>query len=42
MANAVLCGALNHGAFDWEDNPGSEFNGRSISTERPEKLLSSI
>ncbi len=29
VSHAVLCGSLNHGAFDWEDNPGSEFNGRS-------------
>jgi len=29
VSHAVLCGALNHGAFDWEDNPGNEFNGRS-------------
>ena len=24
----MLCGVPNHGVFDWEDNPGSEFNGR--------------
>jgi hypothetical protein len=24
----VLCGVPNHGVFDWDDNPGSEFNGR--------------
>jgi hypothetical protein len=28
VSHAVLCGSLNHGAFDWEDNPGNEFNGR--------------
>jgi pimeloyl-ACP methyl ester carboxylesterase len=29
VSHAVLCGVLNHGAFAWDDNPGSEFNGRS-------------
>src|ERR1700754_1368725 len=29
VSHAVLCGALNHGAFDWDENPGNEFNGRS-------------
>ena len=24
----MLCGVPNHGVFDWEDNPGNEFNGR--------------
>ncbi|THD72243.1 MAG: hydrolase [Bradyrhizobium sp.] len=28
VSHAVLCGVPNHGAFDWDDNPGSEFNGR--------------
>jgi pimeloyl-ACP methyl ester carboxylesterase len=29
VSHAVLCGVPNHGVFDWDDNPGSEFNGRS-------------
>jgi hypothetical protein len=29
VSHAVLCGVPNHGVFDWEDNPGSEFNGRA-------------
>ena len=28
VSHVVLCGVPNHGVFDWEDNPGSEFNGR--------------
>src|SRR5665811_244402 len=28
VSHAVLCGVPNHGVSDWEDNPGSEFNGR--------------
>ena len=28
LSAAVLCGVPNHGVFDWDDNPGSEFNGR--------------
>jgi pimeloyl-ACP methyl ester carboxylesterase len=28
ISHAVLCGVPNHGVFDWDDNPGSEFNGR--------------
>jgi pimeloyl-ACP methyl ester carboxylesterase len=28
VSHAVLCGVPNHGVFDWEDSPGSEFNGR--------------
>jgi hypothetical protein len=28
VSHAVLCGVPNHGVFDWDDNPGSEFNGR--------------
>lgn len=27
-SHAVLCGTPNRGVFDWEFNPGSEFNGR--------------
>jgi len=29
VSHAVLCGTPNHGVFDWDDNPGSEFNGRA-------------
>jgi pimeloyl-ACP methyl ester carboxylesterase len=29
VSHAVLCGVPNHGVFDWEANPGSEFNGRA-------------
>ena len=28
VSHAVLCGVANHGVFAWDDNPGSEFNGR--------------
>ncbi len=28
VSHVVLCGVPNHGVFDWDDNPGSEFNGR--------------
>jgi pimeloyl-ACP methyl ester carboxylesterase len=28
VSHAVLCGTPNHGVFDWDDNPGNEFNGR--------------
>jgi len=28
VSYAVLCGTPNHGIFDWDDNPGYEFNGR--------------
>jgi pimeloyl-ACP methyl ester carboxylesterase len=28
ISHAVLCGTPNHGVFDWEDNLGSEYNGR--------------
>src|SRR6476646_645422 len=28
VSHAVLCGTPNHGVFAWDDNPGSEFNGR--------------
>src|SRR5207253_4990325 len=29
VSHVVLCGVPNHGVFDWEDNPGSEFNARA-------------
>jgi len=29
VSHAVLCGVPNHGVYDWADNPGSEYNGRS-------------
>ena len=28
VSHAVLCGVPNHGVFAWDENPGSEFNGR--------------
>ncbi|HXN67549.1 MAG TPA: hydrolase [Bradyrhizobium sp.] len=28
VSHAVLCGAPNHGVYDWDDNLGSEYNGR--------------
>jgi hypothetical protein len=28
VSHAVLCGVPNHGVFDWDDNPNSEFKGR--------------
>ncbi|WP_316173918.1 MULTISPECIES: hydrolase [unclassified Bradyrhizobium] len=28
ISHAVLCGTPNHGVFDSDENPGSEFNGR--------------
>ena len=28
VSHAVLCGVPNHGVFDWDENLGSEFNGR--------------
>jgi pimeloyl-ACP methyl ester carboxylesterase len=28
VSHAVLCGVPNHGVYDWDDNPGNEFNGR--------------
>jgi pimeloyl-ACP methyl ester carboxylesterase len=28
VSHAVLCGVPNHGAYDWDANPGNEFNGR--------------
>ena len=30
ISHAVLCGVPNHGIFDWDDNLGSEFNGRGL------------
>jgi pimeloyl-ACP methyl ester carboxylesterase len=29
VSHAVLCGVPNHGVYDWDENPGSEFNGRA-------------
>jgi pimeloyl-ACP methyl ester carboxylesterase len=29
VSHAVLCGVPNRGVYDWEFNPGSEFNGRA-------------
>jgi hypothetical protein len=29
VSHAVLCGVPNHGIYDWDENPGSEFNGRA-------------
>jgi pimeloyl-ACP methyl ester carboxylesterase len=28
VSHAVLCGTPNHGVWDWDESPGSEFNGR--------------
>jgi pimeloyl-ACP methyl ester carboxylesterase len=28
VSHAVLCGVPNHGVYDWDENPGNEFNGR--------------
>src|ERR1700731_2207565 len=28
VSHAVLCGVPNHGVYAWDDNPGSEYNGR--------------
>lgn len=28
VGHAVLCGVPNHGVYDWDESPGSEFNGR--------------
>jgi pimeloyl-ACP methyl ester carboxylesterase len=28
VSHAVLCGVPNHGVFQWDENPGNEFNGR--------------
>jgi Lipase C-terminal domain/Palmitoyl protein thioesterase len=30
VSHAVLCGVPNHGVFDWDENPGNEFNGRGL------------
>src|SRR5439155_7183048 len=29
VSHAVLCGVPNHGVYDWDENLGNEFNGRS-------------
>jgi Lipase C-terminal domain len=34
VSHVVLCGVPNHGVFDWEANPGSEFNGRGPFLKR--------
>jgi hypothetical protein len=34
VSHAVLCGVPNHGVFDWDANPGSEFNGRGAFLHR--------
>jgi pimeloyl-ACP methyl ester carboxylesterase len=34
VSHAVLCGTPNRGVFDWEFNPGSEFNGRGPFLKR--------
>ena len=34
VSHAVLCGVPNHGVFDWDANPGSEFNGRGAFLRR--------
>src|SRR3984885_5574565 len=34
VSHAVLCGVPNHGVFDWDDNLGSEFNGRGAFLRR--------
>jgi pimeloyl-ACP methyl ester carboxylesterase len=34
VSHAVLCGVPNRGVFDWEENPGSEFNGRAPFLKR--------
>ena len=34
VSHAVLCGVPNKGAFNWEANPGSEFNGRGPFLQR--------
>jgi pimeloyl-ACP methyl ester carboxylesterase len=28
VSHAVLCGVPNHGIYQWDENPGNEFNGR--------------
>jgi pimeloyl-ACP methyl ester carboxylesterase len=34
VSHAVLCGVPNRGVFDWEFNPGNEFNGRAPFLQR--------
>src|SRR5580700_2731904 len=34
VSHVVLCGVPNHGVFDWEANPGSEFNARGPFLKR--------
>jgi pimeloyl-ACP methyl ester carboxylesterase len=34
VSHAVTCGTPNRGVFDWEFNPGSEFNARSAFLQR--------
>src|SRR6185295_11206399 len=34
VSHVVLCGTPNRGVFDWEENPGSEFNGRGPFLKR--------
>jgi pimeloyl-ACP methyl ester carboxylesterase len=34
VSHAVLCGVPNKGVFNWEANPGSEFNGRAPFLQR--------
>src|SRR5258708_16998334 len=34
VSHAVFCGVPNKGAFNWEANPGSEFNGRAPFLQR--------
>jgi pimeloyl-ACP methyl ester carboxylesterase len=34
VSHAITCGTPNRGVFDWEFNPGSEFNARSPFLQR--------
>jgi pimeloyl-ACP methyl ester carboxylesterase len=34
VSHAIFCGVPNRGVFDWEANPGSEFNGRAPFLKR--------
>jgi pimeloyl-ACP methyl ester carboxylesterase len=34
VSHAITCGTPNRGVFDWEFNPGSEFNARSAFLQR--------
>nr|WP_246088836.1 hydrolase [Phreatobacter stygius] len=34
VSHAVLCGTPNRGVFDWDANPGSEYNGRGPFLKR--------